>query len=179
MLIFVVVIFLVCWGPRLVMNVIIKFGLHSYTQFTYTARVACYLLSFIHSAANPFVYGLMSSNFRRRLCRSCGRGGSKLVAGGAGGLRTKFEGRSGHRCPDHSMAVFEHNSGVHGVEDETGGTLNRHDERGQVAGNGGTTVVITVVMTDLSGRGQVSSVSDHEQLDELGSEVNQLDTSHV
>ncbi|RWS04187.1 Galanin receptor type 2-like protein [Dinothrombium tinctorium] len=73
MLIFVVLIFLLCWGPRLIMNVIIKMGLNSYTHFTYTARIACYLLSFIHSALNPFIYGFMSSNFRRMLCKTCSK----------------------------------------------------------------------------------------------------------
>ena len=64
MLLFIVVIFHVCWGPRLVMNVMIATGLTNFDQFTYNARVAFYLLSFIHSALNPFVYGFMSSNFR-------------------------------------------------------------------------------------------------------------------
>ncbi|RWS19014.1 Galanin receptor type 2-like protein [Leptotrombidium deliense] len=73
MLIFVVVIFLLCWGPRLIMNVIIKMGLNSYTHFTYNARIACSLLSFVHSALNPFIYGFMSSNFRRMLCKTCNK----------------------------------------------------------------------------------------------------------
>ncbi|CAG2178945.1 unnamed protein product, partial [Oppiella nova] len=65
MLLLIVILFMLCWGPRLVMNVLIKLGLQSFSHSAYTARIACYLLSFIHSALNPFVYGLMSSNFRR------------------------------------------------------------------------------------------------------------------
>lgn len=71
MLIFIVIIFMCCWGPRLIMNVIIKLGLRSYNNFTYTARICCYLLSFIHSSLNPFVYGFMSSNFRKMMCKGC------------------------------------------------------------------------------------------------------------
>lgn len=71
MLLFIVSIFHVCWGPRLIMNVVIAMGLTHYDQYTYSARVACYLLSFIHSALNPFVYGFMSSNFRRMMLQSC------------------------------------------------------------------------------------------------------------
>lgn len=71
MLIFIVIIFLICWGPRLIFNIMIKYGLSSFTNSAYTARVACYLLSFIHSAVNPFVYGLMSSNFRRMIITKC------------------------------------------------------------------------------------------------------------
>ncbi|XP_053206170.1 cholecystokinin receptor type A-like isoform X2 [Panonychus citri] len=75
MLIFVVLIFLFCWGPRLIINVVIKFGLQDYNQTIYSARVTCYLLSFIHSALNPFIYGFMSTNFRKMMCSSCSHTG--------------------------------------------------------------------------------------------------------
>ncbi|XP_054166077.1 allatostatin-A receptor-like [Oppia nitens] len=71
MLVLIVMLFMLCWGPRLVINVLIKLGLQSFSHSAYTARIACYLLSFIHSALNPFVYGLMSSNFRQMICHSC------------------------------------------------------------------------------------------------------------
>jgi hypothetical protein len=71
MLICIIILFLICWGPRLIMNLMIKLGIKSYTQITYTTRVGCYLLSFIHSALNPFVYGFMSTNFRRMMSNSC------------------------------------------------------------------------------------------------------------
>ena len=77
MLLLIVVLFLLCWGPRLVMMVMIKIGLSQgdFTHSVYTARISFYLLSFIHSALNPFVYGFMSSNFRKMVfnsCHSCG-----------------------------------------------------------------------------------------------------------
>ncbi len=74
MLLLCCLLFLLCWGPRLVMNVLIKLGLQSFSHSAYTARIACYLLSFIHSALNPFVYGFMSTNFRRMICHSCKKG---------------------------------------------------------------------------------------------------------
>lgn len=64
MLLFIVILFNICWGPRLVFNVIKSTGLGNFTNTAYSARVYFYLLSFIHSALNPFVYGFMSSNFR-------------------------------------------------------------------------------------------------------------------
>lgn len=71
MLLLIVILFLICWGPRLIMNVAIKLGLESFSNLMYSARVGVYLLSFIHSALNPFVYGLMSSNFRDMILKSC------------------------------------------------------------------------------------------------------------
>jgi hypothetical protein len=71
MLLLVIALFLICWGPRLIFNVVVKLELQSYTTTTYTVRVASYLLSFIHSALNPFVYGLMSSTFRNIIFKSC------------------------------------------------------------------------------------------------------------
>lgn len=69
MLILVIVLFLVCWGPRLIFTVVKK-SLPGET-WVYNIRVASYLLSFIHSAINPFVYGLMSSTFRNIVFKSC------------------------------------------------------------------------------------------------------------
>lgn len=74
MLIFVVLIFFLCWGPRLVLNILLKFEKDlkiEYDHKTYSIRITCYLLSFIHSALNPFIYGFMSSNFRKMMCSSC------------------------------------------------------------------------------------------------------------
>jgi len=80
MLLLVIILFLLCWGPRLVMNLLIKLGIKSYTQITYTTRVACYLLSFIHSALNPFVYGFMSTNFRRMMFHPCVSSSSAMAS---------------------------------------------------------------------------------------------------
>lgn len=98
MLLLVIALFLICWGPRLIFNVVVKLELQSYTSTTYTIRVASYLLSFIHSALNPFVYGLMSSTFRNIIFKSCagrdrantaescGASGRVVVGGGSSKL---------------------------------------------------------------------------------------------
>lgn len=57
MLILVVVLFLVCWGPRLLLNTLIKWGLPSFDHTVYQLRIAFYLMPFIHSCINPFIYG--------------------------------------------------------------------------------------------------------------------------
>uniref|UniRef100_T1ITK8 G-protein coupled receptors family 1 profile domain-containing protein n=1 Tax=Strigamia maritima TaxID=126957 RepID=T1ITK8_STRMM len=73
MLILVIVLFLVCWGPRVIMQIFIKHGLALYSPAIYSIRVACMQLPFVHSCLNPIIYSLMSSNFRRMMVRSCTR----------------------------------------------------------------------------------------------------------
>ena len=67
MLILVVILFLLCWGPRLIMELTIKLDLLAYDDFIYKLRIISYLLPFIHSCLNPIVYVLMSIQFRRRM----------------------------------------------------------------------------------------------------------------
>lgn len=69
MLILVVLLFLICWGPRLVMEIIIKCCLSVFNNVTYVLRIAFYLSPFVHSCLNPIVYGFMSTKFRRRMFR--------------------------------------------------------------------------------------------------------------
>ncbi|KAG8183833.1 hypothetical protein JTE90_025716 [Oedothorax gibbosus] len=71
MLILVIILFLVCWGPRLIMHTMIKYGLTHFTEHAYNMRVAFYLMSFIHSAVNPIIYGFMSTNFRKMMLQCC------------------------------------------------------------------------------------------------------------
>ncbi|GIY50851.1 galanin receptor type 2 [Caerostris extrusa] len=71
MLILVIILFLLCWGPRLVMHAMIKHGLNNFTVHMYNMRVAAYLLSFTHSAINPIIYGFMSTNFRKMMLQCC------------------------------------------------------------------------------------------------------------
>ena len=67
MLILIVLLFLVCWGPRLTMEVVIKCCLQQFNHITYALRIVFYLLPFIHSGINPIVYILMSTKFRNQL----------------------------------------------------------------------------------------------------------------
>lgn len=83
MLILVVVLFLICWGSRLSMEILIKVGLDTFSQEMYYLRIVINLLPFVHSCLNPFIYSLMSKNFRRSMRRrlqclvrcSCANGG--------------------------------------------------------------------------------------------------------
>ncbi|XP_039284727.1 QRFP-like peptide receptor [Nilaparvata lugens] len=77
MLVMIVIVFVICWGPLLVDNVLTAFGVlpdqksgtlkHMYTGFT--------LMAYFNSCVNPIVYGFMSKNFResfqKALCRCC------------------------------------------------------------------------------------------------------------
>lgn len=71
MLIIIVLLFLVCWGPHLFWNILIKIGLNSYSGDMYSLNLTFKLLPFIHSCMNPIIYSLMSSNFRRIMMRLC------------------------------------------------------------------------------------------------------------
>ncbi|XP_065300342.1 cholecystokinin receptor type A-like [Dermacentor albipictus] len=73
MLILVVILFLLCWGPRLIMEIVIKCCLNVFNHGVYAVRVLFYLLPFVHSCLNPIVYCFMSSKFRRRMVRCCHR----------------------------------------------------------------------------------------------------------
>lgn len=94
------------------MNVIIKMGIESYDNLTYTARIGCYLLSFIHSALNPFVYGLMSSNFREMILKSCMKGHSgnqhsqNVMASANMNRAGAGVGRRGNNNNNHGRASF-------------------------------------------------------------------------
>ncbi|GBM04732.1 hypothetical protein AVEN_20180-1 [Araneus ventricosus] len=71
MLILVVILFLVCWGPRLMMEIVLKCCLQVFNHGVYTTRFVFYLLPFVHSCLNPMVYCFMSSKFRSRLFQCC------------------------------------------------------------------------------------------------------------
>lgn len=83
MLILVIALFLICWGSRLSMEISIKVGLNTFSHEMYILRVAINLLPYVHSCLNPFIYSLMSKNFRRSMwrrwkCCCCLCNGSKF-----------------------------------------------------------------------------------------------------
>lgn len=77
MLILIIFLFLICWGPKLILNIVLKvsviFGLEIYSPELYYCRVIFSLIPFIHSCINPVVYSFMSKNFRRSMNRQLGR----------------------------------------------------------------------------------------------------------
>lgn len=66
MLVAVVVLFIICWAPILVIHVLTSFGILEPLNYGYLKplRTAAHLLSYVNSCINPVVYGFMSKNFR-------------------------------------------------------------------------------------------------------------------
>lgn len=66
MLVIVIVLFTVCWGPTLIDNVLAAFGLIdklNYDNLKYL-RQAFALMSYFNSCVNPVVYAFMSKHWR-------------------------------------------------------------------------------------------------------------------
>lgn len=69
MLVWIVILFILCWFPIHIFNIIVWFSPpklktdthHMIYVFTY---FFCHFLSMSHSFINPFVYGFMSENFK-------------------------------------------------------------------------------------------------------------------
>ena len=72
MLICVVVLFLLCWGPRFIMELLIKMRFDwVYQNHVYLVRTIISLLPMIHAILNPVVYFIMSKNFRQSVVTKC------------------------------------------------------------------------------------------------------------
>lgn len=66
MLVTVIVLFAFCWGPLLINNVLVAFGLiekYNYDHYK-PMRQAFALMAYFNSCVNPIVYAFMSRNFR-------------------------------------------------------------------------------------------------------------------
>ena len=75
MLVAIILIFVVCWAPITVNNLLVAFkilpGLHI-GSLKYM-REAFHIMSYANSCVNPIVYGFMSKNFRQTFVKSlCG-----------------------------------------------------------------------------------------------------------
>ncbi|XP_074601866.1 G-protein coupled receptor 54-like [Brevipalpus obovatus] len=68
MLVAVVILFILCWSPILIINLLTAFGaLSQYNNaesYLKPLRTVAHLLSYTNSCINPIVYGFMSKNFR-------------------------------------------------------------------------------------------------------------------
>ena len=77
MLVAIVLIYLICWGPITINNLLVAFGclddLHM--GFLRPMRIAFFLMSYLNSCTNPIVYAFMSRHFRETfkhtLCSIC------------------------------------------------------------------------------------------------------------
>lgn len=99
MLIAVVVLFILCWGPIMTNNLLVSFNLIDNLNVgdLKRPRQAMYVMSYFNSCINPFLYAFMSKNFRNAfkqtfllICRS------KPVARTRNGsfIRYSFQSRS-------------------------------------------------------------------------------------
>ncbi|KAL7634542.1 UNVERIFIED_CONTAM: hypothetical protein RMT77_014919 [Armadillidium vulgare] len=71
MLVVVVLLFIACWGPILVLNVLQAYSIvPEYGIKLKHWRTALDLLSYCNSCMNPVVYGFMSKNFRKGFKRA-------------------------------------------------------------------------------------------------------------
>ena len=81
MLVLVIILFAFCWGPLLIDNVLVAFGVLNQYHYGYLKymRQAFSLMAYANSCVNPIVYAFMSRNFRESfhnsLC-SCIKGES-------------------------------------------------------------------------------------------------------
>jgi hypothetical protein len=82
-----IILFMVCWGPRLLWDVFIySTNDHTYSHVLYAARVVLFLLPFVHASFNPILYFCMSSTLRASLRDLAARGfGGVVVPSGGGG----------------------------------------------------------------------------------------------
>ncbi|XP_053395816.1 endothelin receptor type B-like [Mercenaria mercenaria] len=74
MLVTVVVMFLLCWGPKLILQVLKSLQLEAlYYPEVFQAQIGIYCLTYVQSCVNPIIYGLMCKNFRTCLRHYCSR----------------------------------------------------------------------------------------------------------
>lgn len=74
MLICVVMLFLLCWGPRFIMELLMKMQFSwLYYEHVYVIRIILFLLPMVHAILNPVVYFIMSRNFRTSVVTKCAK----------------------------------------------------------------------------------------------------------
>ncbi|XP_021378857.1 cholecystokinin receptor type A-like [Mizuhopecten yessoensis] len=74
MLIAIVVVFCLCWGPKLIYCVLLRLNLPMlYHTEAFTTKIILDCLPYVQSCLNPIIYGFMSRNFRRSMMAACRR----------------------------------------------------------------------------------------------------------
>ncbi|KAF4524434.1 hypothetical protein B566_EDAN013452 [Ephemera danica] len=77
MLVAIVALFVICWAPVLIDNVLTAFEVLPHIRIGGLKHMATafHLMAYFNSCINPIVYGFMSRNFResfhKALCRCC------------------------------------------------------------------------------------------------------------
>lgn len=74
MLVTIIVLFMICWGPVTTNNLLVAFDVLDTLHMgaLKPIRQAFYVLSYINSCVNPIVYGFMSKNFRKAFIMALG-----------------------------------------------------------------------------------------------------------
>lgn len=111
MLIAIIVVFIICWAPILVNNVLVSFEILPFLHIGYYKhmREAFYVMAYANSCVNPIVYGFMSKNFRRTfkmaLCRCLH--GSQYVREWTFRRQNSTPSRASHQAYNHSTDAYE------------------------------------------------------------------------
>ncbi|XP_069128459.1 QRFP-like peptide receptor [Argopecten irradians] len=99
MLVAIVLLFLLCWGPIMCNNLLVSLGILDDLHFGYLKpmRQLFLLMSYFNSCVNPVVYGFMSKNFRNSfrntLALVCGHQ-TVMTVNDNGVVRYSFQTRS-------------------------------------------------------------------------------------
>lgn len=74
MLVTIIVLFMICWGPVTTNNLLVAFDVLDKLHMgaLKPIRQTFYVLSYINSCVNPIVYGFMSKNFRKAFIMALG-----------------------------------------------------------------------------------------------------------
>ncbi|XP_071119523.1 QRFP-like peptide receptor [Haliotis cracherodii] len=71
MLVVIIVLFLICWGPKLVIHVMKKLELQAlYSPHVFNLTILLTCLPYVQSCLNPFIYVLMSKSIRKTIMTS-------------------------------------------------------------------------------------------------------------
>ncbi|KAI8510083.1 gastrin/cholecystokinin type B receptor-like [Branchiostoma floridae x Branchiostoma belcheri] len=85
MLLVVVFVFALCWGPRLILLTLTKFNLvNVHTELVYALDITFHLLTYLNSCVNPVCYAFMSRHFRQSFKDTMSSGCKKKALGRQG-----------------------------------------------------------------------------------------------
>lgn len=100
MLICVVILFLLCWGPRFIMELLMKMQFSwLYYEHVYVIRIILFLLPMVHAILNPVVYFVMSRNFRNSVVDKCTKGCCRKLTNQQPGSFEDLEMRQQRKTP--------------------------------------------------------------------------------
>lgn len=104
MLVVIIVLFAICWGPVLIENVFAAFDVTETLNYDHLKHVrsAMHLMAYANSCVNPIVYAFMSRNFRKcfqTTLYSIMRRSSRRDTGGLASRRSSYMVQSSSRRP--------------------------------------------------------------------------------